>query len=545
MSKYLHNPLPGRQLVYEYGKELIVDGFAGGGGASTGIEMALGVSPDIAINHDHEAIALHMANHPLTRHYISDIFEVDPLIATMGRPVGLFWISPDCKHHSKAKGGKPRDNKIRSLAWVAVKWAKTVKPRVIMLENVEEFQHWCPLDGNCQPDKKKKGETFNKFIGELEALGYAVKWKELKACDYGAPTIRKRLFLIARCDGREIVFPEPTHAHQESEPVKSGKLKPYKTAADIIDWSIQTYSIFLSKEEGKKYGVRRPLSEKTMERIAKGFKKFVLDSKHPYILKDKTLPFISTYYGKSGNAENARGQSVNAPLATITAGGLRHGLVTPFISRQNKTPAGHDIEAPIGTITSVNKYAICTPYIAKGYSSNNNTSVNAGSDINEPLHTITTRNNISLITPFQIAIDHTSSKNSTWSIEKPLSTITAKNRHAVVGAFLHKYYGVEERQKIDVPLHTITTRDRFGLVEIKGIEYQVFDIGFRMLTPRELYRAQGFPESYKINITMPNGKTLSKAAQVRMCGNSVVPLLAKALVEANYEIENVEEKESA
>ena len=252
--------------------------------------------------------------------------------------------------------------------------------------------------------------------------------------------------------------------------------------------------------------MRRPLSEKTMERIAKGFKKFVLDSKNPYIIKDKTLPFISTYYGKSKNTENARGQSVNAPLATITAGGLRHGLVTPFISRQNKTPEGHDIEAPIGTITGVNKYALCTP--------------------------------------FSMAIDHTSSNNSTWNIEKHLSTITAKNRHAVVGAFLHKYYGVEERQKTDVPLHTITTRDRFGLVEIKGIEYQVFDIGFRMLTPRELYRAQGFPESYKINITMPNGKTLSKAAQVRMCGNSVVPLLAKALVEANYEVENIEENRS-
>jgi DNA (cytosine-5)-methyltransferase 1 len=194
MTNPPNNPLPYRQTIYEFGKELIVDGFAGGGGASTGIEMALGVSPDIAINHDPEAIALHMANHPYTRHYISDIFEVDPLIATMGRPVGLFWISPDCKHHSKAKGGKPRDNKIRSLAWVAVKWAKAVKPRVIMLENVEEFQHWCPLDGNCQPDKKKKGETFNKFIGELESFGYSVKWKELKACDYGAPTIRKRLF---------------------------------------------------------------------------------------------------------------------------------------------------------------------------------------------------------------------------------------------------------------------------------------------------------------------------------------------------------------
>jgi DNA (cytosine-5)-methyltransferase 1 len=276
-----------------------------------------------------------------------------------------------------------------------------------------------------------------------------------------------------------------------------------------------------------------------MERIAKGFKKFVIESKHPYILKEKILPFISTYYGKSGNSENARGQSVNAPLATITAGGLRHGLVTPFISRQNKTPVGHDIEAPIGTITGVNKYALCTPFIAKNY-----TGV-TGSKIDDPLGTVTTVDHNSLVVPFSMAIDHTSSKNSTWSIENPLSTITAKNRHAVVASFLHKYYGTEERQSVENPLHTVTTRDRFGLVEIKGIKYEVYDIGFRMLTPRELYRAQGFPDSYKIEIKMPNGKTLSKSAQVRMCGNSVVPLLAKALVEANYEVENIEEKVSA
>lgn len=507
MSKYPHSPLPSRQLAYEYGKELIVDGFAGGGGASTGIEMALGVSPDIAINHDPEAIALHMANHPYTRHYISDIFEVSPLVATMGRPVGLFWLSPDCKHHSKAKGGKPRDNNIRSLAWVAVKWAKAVKPRVIMLENVEEFQHWCPLDGNCMPNMKKKGETFREFIAELEMQGYEVQYRELRASDFGAPTIRKRLFLIARCDGRPIVFPEPTHGDPQSKYFGSKKLKPQRTAAEIIDWSIPTHSIFLNKEEAKEFKVRRPLSDKTMERIAKGFKKFVVDSKEPYLLDESIAPYVSTYYGKSGNADNVRGQKVDAPIATITAGGQRHGLVTPFISRQNRTPVGHDIKKPIGTITGVNKYALATPYM--------------------------------------MAIDHTSSKNSSWSIENPLSTITSKNRHAVVAAFLHKYYGVEERQGIDTPLHTITTRDRFGLVEIKGIKYQVMDIGFRMLTPRELYLAQGFPEDYKINIIMPNGKTLSKAAQVRMCGNSVVPLLAKALVEANYQIENIEDEVAA
>lgn len=553
MSPYPHTPLPfydasrpcvihssvkrkKRQLNYEYGKELIVDGFAGGGGASTGIEMALGVSPDIAINHDPEAIALHMANHPYTRHYISDIFEVNPLIATMGRPVGLFWLSPDCKHHSKAKGGKPRDNNIRSLAWVAVKWAKAVKPRVIMLENVEEFQHWCPLDGKCQPDMQKKGETFREFIGALEALGYEVQWRELKASDFGAPTIRKRLFMVARCDGRPIVFPEPTHGDPQSKDFDGKKLKPYRTAAEIIDWSIPTYSIFLNKEQGKKYGVRRPLSPNTMDRIAKGFEKFVMKNEEPYVLDESIAPYISTYYGKSGNADNARGQKVDAPLATITAGGQRHGLVTPFIVKNMNKNVPRLIDEPVSTILTGNHHFLTVPFVSQL----NKNSI--GSGLSQPTTAITGVNKHSLVTPYMMAIDHTSSKNSTWSIKKPLSTITSKNRHAVVGAFLHKYYGVEERQGIDTPLHTITTRDRFGLVEIKGIKYQVMDIGFRMLTPRELYLAQGFPEDYKINIVMPTGKVLSKAAQVRMCGNSVVPILAKALVEANYDIENVEEK---
>lgn len=506
MSKNPYNPLP-YQSTYDFGKELIIDGFAGGGGASTGIEMALGVSPDVAINHDAEAIALHLANHPNTRHYISDIFEVDPILVTMGRPVGLFWISPDCKHHSKAKGGKPRDKKIRSLAWVAIKWAKQVKPRIVMLENVEEFKDWCPIDKEGMPVKEKKGETFKKFIQEFKNLGYEVDYKELRACDYGAPTTRKRLFLIARCDGKPIIFPKPTHADVQSLHVKSKKLKPYKTAAEIIDWSIPTHSIFLNKKEAKEFKVRRPLSDKTMERIAKGFKKFVLDSDKPYTVDKRMLPYISTYYGKTKNS-GPRGQKVDKPLATITAGGLRHGLVTP--------------------------------YIGKAYSTANNTSVHAGHDIKSPLHTITTFNNLSLVAPYMMAIDNLSSKNATWSAKSPLTTITAKGRHGVVAAFLYKYYGQEGRQKISDPLHTIRTVGHFGLVEIKGIKYQVMDIGFRMLSPRELYNAQGFPSDYKIDVTMPNGKKLSKTAQVRMCGNSVVPLLAKALVEANFQVETVE-----
>ncbi len=529
MSKNPHTPLHFYQQSFEFGKEIIVDGFAGGGGASTGIEMALGVSPDIAINHDYEAIALHMANHPKTHHYISDIFEVDPLIATMGRPVGYAHFSPDCKHFSKAKGGKPKDKKIRSLAWVAVKWAKKVRPRVITLENVNEFQEWGPIDKNGKVIESKKGETFKQFIQEFNKLGYAVEFKELKACDFGAPTTRKRFFMIARCDGQPIVWPKPTHGDVKSEEVKKGKLKPYKTAADIIDWSLTTYSIFLTKEEGKKYGVRRPLSDKTMERIARGFQKFVLESPEPYIVKNMnknvpkfiseplstiltgnhhylTVPFVSTYYGKTKNCQT-RGQDLNKPLATITAGGLRHGLAVP--------------------------------YMAKHYTGA------TGFKIDEPMHTVTTQDHHSLVVPHVMAIDHTSSKNSSWDIEAPLTTITAKARHGVVAAFFHKYYGVEERQRITDPLHTIRTKDCFGLVEIKGTEYVLQDIGFRMLTPRELYNAQGFPENYKIDIVMPNGKTLNKASQVRMCGNSVVPQVIAAIVKANYQVQTVENSKVA
>ena len=481
------------QFKLDFDKELIVDLFAGGGGASCGIEMALGVSPDIAINHDPEAIALHQENHPKTLHFINDVFEINPSTVAIGRRIGLLWLSPDCKHFSKAKGGKPKSKKIRSLAWVGIKWAKAKRPRVIILENVEEFKDWGPICKEGKPIEHKKGQTFKKFVREFNRLGYKVEYKELRACDYGAPTIRKRFFMIARCDGEEIVWPEPTHGEGKN-------LKPYRTAAEIIDWSIPSYSIFMDKEEAKKYGVRRPLSKNTMERIAKGFKKFVLDSPEPFIVKNMnsniprpissplstiltgnhhylTVPFISTYYGKTKNSDT-RGQILNKPLSTITAGGLRHGLVSPFISQLNKSSIGCKIDKPITTITGVNKHSLVTPYM----------------------------------------------------MAKP----------EVISAFLHKYYGVEERQRITDPLHTITTKDRFGLVEIKGVEYQVMDIGFRMLTPRELYRGQGFPDKYKIDIIKSDGKPLPKSAQVRMCGNSVPPPLAKALVEANYKVKVLE-----
>ena len=456
------------QFNLDFDKELIVDLFAGGGGASCGIEMALGVSPDIAINHDPEAIALHQENHPKTLHFINDVFEINPTTVAIGRKIGLLWLSPDCKHFSKAKGGKPKNKKIRSLAWVGIKWAKAKRPRVIILENVEEFKDWGPISKDGKVIEHKKGDTFKKFINEFHRLGYKVEWKELKACDYGAPTTRKRFFMIARCDGEPIVWAKPTH----------GKgLKPFRTAAEIIDWSIPGYSIFMTQKEAKaqKLGnkVRRPLADNTMERIAKGFKKFVIDNPNPYIAKD-ALPFITTYYGKSKSENSVRGQTLNNPLATITSGGLRHGLVVPHV----------------------------------------------------------------------VGIDNKSS-NGTWSIEQPLTTVTSKARHCVINAFLTKYYGVGEGQELNGPIHTITTKDRFGIVTIKKEQYQVQDIFLRMLTPRELFRGQGFPDSYKIDLIKSDGKPLDKKAQVRMCGNSVPPPLAKVLVEANYKVKVLEREKVA
>lgn len=439
-------------------REIIVDLFAGGGGASGGIELALGISPDVAINHDPEAIALHEANHPNTLHYTTDIFEVNPFTVLPGRKVGLLWLSPDCKHFSKAKGGKPKDKKIRSLAWVGVKWAKARRPRIIMLENVEEFKDWGPICKEGKPIEHKKGNTFKKFVKDFIRLGYKVEYKELRACDYGAPTTRKRFFMIARCDDEPIIFPKPTHGKD---------LIPYKTAADIIDWSIPSYSIFMTKEDVKeqKLGnkVKRPLAANTMERIAKGLKRFVIDNSNPYFA-DNALPFITTYYGKTENSK-ARGQTLDNPIATITSGGLRHGLVIPYV----------------------------------------------------------------------VGINNKSS-NGVWDGKEPLTTITSKARHCIVNAFLTKYYGQGEGQDLQEPIHTITTKDRFGLVTIKSEKYQIEDVYLRMLTPRELYRGQGFPDSYKIDIKKADGKPLPGTAQVRMCGNSVPPPLAKALVSANFKI---------
>lgn len=408
--------------------ELIVDNFAGGGGASTGIELATGRSVDIAINHDPAAIAMHRANHPATKHYCENVWDVDPVEACAGRPVGLAWFSPDCKHFSKAKGGKPVEKAIRGLAWVAIRWAKLVRPRVIILENVEEFTTWGPLIGN-RPDPMRKGQTFRRFVHALKRYGYRVEWNELRACDYGAPTIRKRFFLIARCDGLPIVWPEPTHGEPSTLFVASGIIHPWRTAAEIIDWTIPCPSI---------YDRKKPLCENTMRRIARGLRKFVLEHPQPYIVDDHIAPFLIQYHTEQSGKE-VRGQAV----------------------------------------------------------------------------------------------------------DKPLMTADSSNRYGLVTALLIKYYGQGEGQSLREPLHTITAKDRFGLVIVRGEPYQIIDIGLRMLTPLELFRAQGFPEDYIIDRDA-DGKHYPKSAQVARCGNAVPPPFAEALVRANFpEMCGEEERESA
>lgn len=636
--------------------ELTIDLFAGGGGASTGIEQAIGRAVDIAVNHDPEAIALHQANHPQTRHYVSDVFEVDPLHVTDGRPVGLLWASPDCKHFSKAKGGKPVSKKIRSLAWVVTKWAKAVRPRVICLENVEEFQTWGPLGSDNMPCPKRKGKTFARWKSSLEQMGYVVEHRELRACDFGAPTIRKRLFLVARCDGQPIVWPTPTHGAPDSLPVKQKKLQPYRTAADCIQWDIAAPSIFERT---------RPLAEATNRRIAKGIMRYVVNAANPFIVplthqggdrtEDITKPFntvtganrgekaliiptlVQTGYGER-EGQAPRALDLHKPLGTVVAG-QKHALVTAFLnehaqaSSQRVMPideplrtqmaevkgghfsvvaaslvkhytgaVGSDMEDPMGTVTSVdhhslltatmvgtggpayggkpksveepfgtltaeNHRAVVTAVLAgvggragqsrpRGADEPTATStskadaalvtamlVNTANskttgrgpnawDAETPVRTVTSSGGQALVTSNLIKLRGTSKEGQ--SVDEPLHTVSAQGtHHAEVRAFLVKYYGTDQDPQLGEPLHTVTTKDRFGLVTVKGQQYQIVDIGLRMLTPRELYRAQGFPESYLID-TLVNGKPLTKTAQVRMCGNSVCPPMSRAIVGANY-----------
>lgn len=541
--------------------ELIVDNFAGGGGASTGIEEATGFSVDIAINHDPKAIAMHKANHPNTKHYCEDVWQIDPVQACNGHPVGLAWFSPDCKHFSKAKGGKPKDKNIRGLAWVACRWAGLVRPRVIMLENVEEFKTWGPLNRRHHPIKDKQGKTFEKFVQQLNDLGYEVEFKELVAADYGAPTMRKRFFMIARYDGRPIVWPEPTHGPVDSEEVKAGLLKPYVGAYTQIDFSRPCPSIFDTSEEiKKKYGIRavRPLAQKTMDRIARGLKKFVLDNPEPFIVPigygerkgqaprvhdvKQPLPTIvgsGKHYlcepymkqiGQTGFPKD-RSKDVREPLTTIVRKN-EHCLISPTLIQYHSETAqgevrGQTMKDPIMTVDGSNRYGLVTSFLHKYYDGGYK---GAGESMENPLPTITAWDHNSVVTANLIQMNnHCDGKD----IRQPLPTITAGDGHfGEVRAFLIKYYGQGTGQDIQEPLDTVTSRDRFGLVTIEGEDYQIVDIGLRMLEPRELYGCQGFPDDYIIDHDY-TGKTYPRTEQVKRCGNSVSPMIPNALVRAN------------
>lgn len=487
--------------------ERIVVNFAGGGGADQGIEEAFGRPVDVAINHDPIAMAMHRANFPHAVHHIESVWDVDP--RTIPGPLALVWLSPDCKHFSKAKGAKPVEKRIRGLAWVALRWAAIKRPRVIMLENVEEFVTWGPLvehaDGGMRPCPKRKGREFNAFVNALRRQGYAVEWRELRACDFGAPTIRKRLFLIARMDGLPIRWPAPTHGDPKSSDVIAGRKLPWRTAAECIDWSIPCPSIFDRK---------RPLADATLRRIAKGVMRYVVNAAEPFIVG----------IDHRGAGDGAV-WSVKAPLTTSTSK-ARHALVIPTLVQ---TGYGE----PLGTVVAGGqKHALVTAFLAKHYGGV------VGSALHDPIGTVTSVDHHSLVTSSLIKLRNNCAGQS---LDEPAHTITAGGEHfGEVRAFLVKYYGSDQDPRLDEPLHTVTTKDRFGLVTVAGEQYAIADIGMRMLTPRELFRAQGFPEAYVIDHGIDehgDRLALSKAAQVRMCGNAVCPPVARALVAANFEHE--------
>lgn len=603
-------------------KHLIVDNFAGGGGASTGIEMAIGRSVDIAINHDPDAIAMHKANHPHTKHYCEDVWQVDPVEACDGTPVALAWFSPDCKHFSRAKGGKPVDKNIRGLAWVAIKWAALVKPKVIMLENVPEIQTWGPLGEDGKPIKERAGETFDGFISALTSgisivhpayqemcdalsieptsemarklqngLGYEVQYRTLKSCDYGAPTTRTRFYMIARCDRRPIVWPEPTHAPKDSDDVKQGRKLPYHTAAECIDWSIPAQSIFERK---------KPLAENTLRRIARGIQKFVIDNTEPFIVTvnhsgegfrgQTTDEPLGTITAKNGygvvmptimcNNTNNVGASVETPLPTVTTGN-RNYLVAPSIvpigygEREGQAPRVNTVDEPLGTIVSSgkhylvaptliqyhsetakaevrgqelteplmtqdtsNRYALSVAHIMKNYGGGYN---GAGSAADAPLDTVTAKDHNSLVTAHIMTMRNNMDGQP---IDEPLTTISCSGaHHAEVQAFLVKYFSNGTAKSVDEPLDTVTTKDRFALVTIHGEEYIITDIKMRMLQPRELFNAQGFPPDYIIDHDA-DGHPYVKSKQVARCGNAVTPPVPAALVRANLPEEALKESKN-
>ena len=620
---------------YSIFDDCFVDSFAGGGGASTGIEMATGHPIDVAINHDEAAIMMHSRNHPFTEHYREDVWKVDPKTAVRGRHVRLAWFSPDCKHFSRAKGAALVDRKIRGLAWVVLRWAAEVRPDVIMLENVPEFVTWGPVRRG-KPVKSKIGQTYNKWLSQLQDLGYVVETRKLCAADYGAPTIRTRFHLIARCDGKPIVWPERTHAPRDSEEVKSGKCKPWRSAAEIIDFSLPCPSIFATKAEIKEqYGINamRPLKDNTLRRIARGLDKFVLKSAEPFIvpigygenkgqkprvhdLKEPLStvvssvkqyvadPVMTPYTVECNHKGDRHTKGVDDPLNTVTAkytGGVVAPQISPYIMSNNTNNTTHGVDEPCPTITTGNRNFVVAPSLIQYHSEQSDKEVR-GQRVDAPVQTVDAANRYGLSAAY--LTEYYGNGRDGIDINAPVQTITAKDREGVTSAFLSKYFtgvdgadvseplptvtavdhnsltlahlahfkGQDKGQSVRDPLMTVTARDgQFGdirtmlvkwdgqtdlkywpqvrallntycgyniaddeilLIRIRGIWYFISDIGLRMLTPRELYDAMGFPHDYIIDRDV-NGNPISRADQVARCGNAVCPAVAEALTRAN------------
>lgn len=520
-------------------EEIIVDSFAGGGGASTGIEVATGRVVNIAINHDADAILMHSVNHPFTEHYQASVWDIDPEEVCKGRPVGLAWFSPDCKHFSKAKGSALVDKHIRGLAWIVLRWAATVRPRVIMLENVEEFQTWGPVRKG-KPVSKKACKTFQQWKWQLMNLGYEIEHRELVAADYGAPTSRKRFVLVARCDGRPIVWPERTHAPADHPDVIAGKLLPWRSAAEIIDWTQPMYSIFATKQEIKeRYGVNavRPLADNTMRRIIRGVDKFTIRSGKPFL--------VPTGYGEMSAAnliqyhteqtEAARVNGLTEPMPTVDASN-RYGLTAAHLTEYYGNGQPVDLRDPAHTVTAHDREALTAVHLDKyfggGYSG-------CGNSADEPVTTITGEPRHSICAAHIVEFK---GQDKGQSAADPLRTITASSgEFGVASVRIERYapgaelgYWPEIRALLNRFCGYTLKEDEILLLTICGTEYFISDILLRMLTPRELYNAMGFPPDYIIDFVDPKtGKEYSKSAKVARCGNAVCPPMAEAMVRAN------------
>jgi DNA (cytosine-5)-methyltransferase 1 len=537
--------------------EIAVDLFAGGGGASTGFYIATGRHPDIAVNHNPAAVEMHTANHPTTQHFCESVWEVDPRTVVGRRKVGFLWASPDCRHFSRAKGGAPVSKGVRSLAHVVIEWARAVKPRIIMLENVEEFATWGPLLDDGRPCPARKGEDFRAWVAQLEWLGYEVQWRSLVAADYGAPTTRKRLFLVARRDGLPIVWPEPTHG--------PGRTRPWRTAAEIIDWSVPCPSIFERK---------KPLAEATQRRIARGLRRFVLEAAKPFIVTlrqhnrerglDEPITTITTGGGSAGGHHavvvpafvthlthhgERRAHGTDEPLPTVTAANRGEmALIAPTVVGIDNRSSGDSpawrADAPLTTIVTENRHALVAPVLIQtGYGERDGQAPRC-LDIETPLGTVVAGGAKHALVAAWLTKHYGGVTGHEF--DRPIGSVTTVDHHSLttatlhpgiadhrddVRAFLVKYYGTSDAAGVTDPLDTVTTRDRFGLVTVEGVDYEIADVGMRMLTPRELFAAQGFPANYNIL----DGQ-LTKTQQIALAGNSVCPDVAAALVASNLSV---------